>query len=96
MSEQEKQSTIGPPMWVESLMTLAEWKENVIKYPNTCKLKTPPLRSDPKYKLYWRDGMGGSVPKHEADRMNAGLEKLRQYHLSKKKENDGSGNKTEG
>ena len=94
MSEVKRQSAEGPPMWVESLMTLAEWKQNCVLYPQTCRLKEPPQKSDPRYKLYWREGMGASVPKAEADKLNAGIEKLRQFHL-KKAEDDRSGDKTE-
>lgn len=43
MSENTKVKGIkeGPPIWVESVLTLQEWKENVKKY-TTCILPEPP------------------------------------------------------
>lgn len=58
----------GPPMWVESLMTFEEWKEQR-QIRKTYSRK--PLPPDPsKYEVFWRRGMGAFLKKEEIDNIN--------------------------
>jgi hypothetical protein len=49
MSDKQKGIKEGPPIWVESLMNVQEWKERVKKYP-TSTLPEPPSYDKEYYK----------------------------------------------
>lgn len=83
MSEQ-KGMEVGPPIFVESIMTIQEWKERVKKYP-TSSLPEPPQYIADKYKGgVWRKGMGASPSKEEMTKMNKEIESLKQFNLCQK------------
>lgn len=66
----------GPKIWVESLLSPKEWAETAAKFPKMFHRKKPYPEFECEYK--WRKGMGSVVPKDERDRVNAGIEKLRE------------------
>lgn len=77
-------SRLGPPVWVESLLTDAEHRELCIKWPET--------NNRPMYKVadrnkhtVWRSS---TITAQETAETNARIESLKQYHLSKQKENE--------
>lgn len=59
---QEKRSTVGDPIWVESLMTSAELAEAHKKYPNTVR-SGKHFEYDPNHYKggTWRAGMGAQL-----------------------------------
>jgi len=67
----KKESTEGPPMYVESLMSREDWRENTKTY-DTCNIPEPPEESDPKYKnkFKWRKGMGANLTAQEIRTVN--------------------------
>lgn len=73
------------PIWVESLMNIHEWRENVRKYP-TCRVPSPP-QYDPQYYKggTWRKGMGSTPTPEEMDKRNREIESLKQFHLQQLK-----------
>jgi len=72
----ENKSTEGLPMFVESLMTSAEWRENMKRYPNTCHISFDHAHREKPNSMQWRKGMGAIVPKAERDNINANLDYL--------------------
>ena len=74
----------GKPIWIESLLSAAEYKECAKKYPNTyTKGSVPPQMFEGEYKwLYW---MGGTMNAEEIKKYNAKFDDLREY-LRKVKE----------
>lgn len=74
---QEKKSTVGDPIWVESLMSTEEHAEAHKKYP-TVVTDSKPKPFNPNYHKggKWRAGMGAVVPKEERDRHNKFMEEL--------------------
>ncbi len=88
MSDSTPKSTVGPRIFVESLLTPEEWRENNRKYPNTCRASYPVyFKSD----MDWRYGMGKGYSKEEISKINANLEEIRKF-LKKKQEEDDKSN----
>lgn len=75
--KKKKKSTEGPPIWVESLMTREEWKENVRKFPTTCHIPEP-VEYNPNYHKggKWRDRMGRGYTPEEIIKMNKTMDNL--------------------
>ena len=59
------------PVWVESLLSLQEWKEMYRVY-NTYSLNEPPLEFDGPYK--WRKGMGAKLSPGEIELINGRMD----------------------
>lgn len=82
---QEKKSTVGDPIWVESLMTSAELAEAHRKYPNT-------VRSSKHFEYVasyykggtWRAGMGARLTPAEVAIFNHNFDKLTDLLKTKK------------
>ena len=49
MADKPKGLEVGEPIWVESLLTREEWKDNFQKYA-TCILSEPPMYDENEYK----------------------------------------------
>lgn len=82
MSDKPKGIIEGPPIWVESLMNVQEWKERVKKYPSSS-VPEPPQYNLSKYKGgVWRQGMGATPSIEEMNIRNKVIEGLRKYHLA--------------
>lgn len=81
---QEKKSTIGDPIWVESIMTAEEHAEMHKKYPSTV-TRSKPVQYDPNYHTggKWRAGMGKGYSPQEIDAINKAMDNL--YNLLKTK-----------
>lgn len=81
----EKKSTIGDPIWVESVMTPEEHAEAHKKYPATVK-NSKPTQFDPNYHLggKWRGNMGGGYSKAEIDHINKNIDNLFKLLQTKK------------
>ena len=64
----------GPPIWVETLLSSEEWKQNTVNYPSTCHLKTAPMffKSD----FEWRYRMGKNLDEKEVLNVNNNIEYL--------------------
>lgn len=70
----ENKSTEGLPMYVESLLTPAEWKENMKKYPSTCHLTYDYAHREKPNTFKWRKGMGAVIPLQERENYNKNLD----------------------
>jgi hypothetical protein len=84
MSQDQKKSTVGDPIWVESLMTAAEHAECHKKYPTTVKSSKPVL-FDPNYHLggKWRAGMGSGYTAAEIIIINKQIDQLHELLKTK-------------
>lgn len=81
---QDKKSTVGGKMWVESIMSTEEWKERYKKYPATSTVSEPISFSESIYEGgKWRDGMGKGYSAEQIIKMNKETEKLFNYLKSK-------------
>jgi hypothetical protein len=58
----------GPEIWVETVLTAGEWKDNLKKYPNTCNVKEPRQFFKSDYEWRWR--MGGKLTSDEIRLIN--------------------------
>lgn len=65
-------STTGDPIWAESILTAAEWKEQSKVYPNVYQKNIPPQMFEGDYK--WRHGMGASLTAKEIQLINTRLD----------------------
>lgn len=78
---QENKSTVGEKIWVESLMTPAEWNQrHKVGYGSSIK-PWPPKEFDCEFK--WRKGMGATLNQEEIKRINDNLDKLHEFVKSK-------------
>jgi hypothetical protein len=86
---------VGPPVWVESLMTAAEYREYCKEYPSVC---NPPLYKVADFNKHsrWRHGMGSSPTAEEIAKSEETIESLRKFVLEQQnlKKDDGDSNKT--
>ena len=76
----DKQSGIreGDPIFVESLLSYAEWRARMKKYPNTSNLAQPREVFDFKPgNMKWRHQMGNTLAPGEIHTINLALIKLR-------------------
>lgn len=78
MSDQVKKSTVGDPIWVESIASPADYRIAAGMFPSTFpKGSSAPLYNPNIHKGgTWRDGMGASLSKDEIVNYNKGLELL--------------------
>lgn len=74
MSEQQKQSTEGKPMFVESLMTKEEWNRRMKKYSDTSHLKYDDANEKATNSFKWRFGMGAGLSGEEIGVINKRLD----------------------
>lgn len=82
----EKGIKEGPPIWVESLMTAAEWRERHKKFP-TSPEKEPPQFNPKHYEGgRWRAGMGSTLSKEQIEKINKGIDEIREYLLTQQHE----------
>ncbi len=75
--QQEKKSTVGEPMFVESLMTPDEWKRRMIMYPATSHLYFSRVNKNKTHSFKWRFGMGYGLSPTEIGNINGNLDYLR-------------------
>lgn len=82
---QEKRSTVGDPIWVESLMTVEEHALAHKKYPNTVRTSKP-IQYDPNYHKggTWRKGMGANLTAEEIKISNDNFDNLTKLLQTKK------------
>lgn len=82
---QEKKSTVGDPIWVESLLTPEEHAEVRWNYPNMVR-STKPTAYDPNYHKggTWRKGMGANLTAEEIKIINRNFDNLRKLLETKK------------
>jgi hypothetical protein len=76
MSEQ-KQSTEGKPMYVESLMTDEEWRRRMRQYPTTSRSRPGDVNIGKTNSFKWRFGMGSTLSSIEIGNINKNLDYLR-------------------
>lgn len=76
MSDQQKQSTEGKPMFVESLMTKDEWNRRLKLYPSSTK-KWDDTNLNKTNDFKWRFGMGSTLSSIEIGNINKNLDYLR-------------------
>lgn len=77
MSEQQKQSSEGKPMFVESLMTKEEWSRRMKLYPQTSTKKWDDVNQNATNSFKWRFGMGNTLSSTEIGNINKNLDYLR-------------------
>lgn len=78
MSEQESKTSLGEPMYVESLMSPTEWQRRMIRYPNTSHEYFSRVNKNKTSSFKWRFGMGGGLSPTEIGNINSNLDYLRQ------------------
>ena len=81
MADNQK-STVGPPIYVESLLTDSEYRECARKYTSTYNSPDKPLLNDPKFKdapYRWRYKMGVQISEHEIKSFNKNMESLKEH-----------------
>ena len=67
----------GPPIWVESIMNPAEYKESHKKFPSTTLTSmAPPYEENYHSGGKWRAGMGGNLYPHEIRNINGNIDYL--------------------
>jgi hypothetical protein len=71
------ESTEGLPMYVESLLNIKDWKDNMSKYPSICHIKFDHAHRPKPNSMRWRDSMGSSVSKKEQENINSNLDYLK-------------------
>ena len=76
MSEQ-RQSTEGKPMFVESLMTKEEWNRRMKAYPQTSTEKYDNVNLHKTNDFKWRFNMGKTLTSSQIGNINANLDYLR-------------------
>lgn len=74
MSEQQKQSTEGKPMYVESLMNKEDWNRCMKLYPSTNHLKYDDANKGTTNSFKWRHGMGSTLSGEEIGIINRRLD----------------------
>lgn len=72
----EQQTTLGEPMYVESLLTPIEWHERMRKYPNTSNAFITRVNKNATNSFRWRFGMGKTLSSSEIANINSGLDYL--------------------
>lgn len=77
MSEQQKQSNEGKPMYVESLMTPEEWQVRRKMYPNTSHEFFTRVNIGKTNDFKWRWRMGKTLSEIEIGNINGNLDYLR-------------------
>lgn len=65
---------VGEPIWVESLLSATEWKEQSRIYPKTHRRSTPPRMFECDFK--WRYGMGASLKPEEIEIINKRIDSI--------------------
>lgn len=71
---ENKKSTVGDPIWVESLLTAQEWKEQSKKYSKTYRTET--MVSEFECEFKWRKRMGNFSTQDEIKTFNARIDFL--------------------
>lgn len=86
MSEQVKKSTVGSPIWVETIATPEEYKEAAKKFPSMFTNGSKAQQFNPNYHEggKWRYNMGAGLTELEIKTFNSNLEKLRELLKTKK------------
>lgn len=77
MSEQEKKTSLGDSMYVESLMTPEQWQVRMIRYPNTSHQYFSRVNKNKTNSFKWRFGMGNTLSSTEIGNINSNLDYLR-------------------
>lgn len=80
----ENKSSEGPPMYVESLLTLIEWKESMRNYPSTSHITYEHAHREKPNPFKWRKGMGANISQQERERCNKNLELIRKSFTKQK------------
>lgn len=70
----DKQTTLGDPMYVESLMTKEEWQARMILYPKTSHLKWNYCIRPKPNSFKWRYRMGHSLSPSEINNRNTKID----------------------
>lgn len=73
-NDQTKKSTVGDPIWIESLLTRSEWKHMRKKFPSVFSTPEPPEMFEGDFK--WRAGMGAFLKKEEIENINGNIDYL--------------------
>ena len=83
---QEKKSTVGPPIWVESILTPEEYREAARKYPESFSNgSTAPQFEPNKHEGgKWRDNMGKGYSAEGITKINKALDDLHNLLKTKK------------
>lgn len=78
MSEQQakQQTTLGEPMYVESLMTHNEWRKRMSDFPGTSHIRYEYAHRIKPNSFNWRFGMGKSLSSEEIENIIGNLDYL--------------------
>lgn len=80
----EQQTTLGKPMYVESLMTRDEWNRRLKEYPSSI-LRWDEVNQHTTNSFKWRFGMGERLSSTEIGNINKNLDLLRKKVSSENK-----------
>lgn len=72
----EQQTTLGEPMYVESLMSPSEWQYRMRRYPNTSNQFFSRVNLHKTNPFKWRFGMGRTLSPSEISNINSNLDYL--------------------
>lgn len=72
----EQQTTLGEPMYIESLMTPLEWQRRMLNYPNTSTEYFTRVNRNKTNSFKWRWNMGGTLSSLEIANINSNLDYL--------------------
>lgn len=81
---EEKKTTIGEPMHVESLMTREEWNERMRNFPGTSRLSLDDVNRYKTNSFKWRFGMGKPLSEQEIDNIYRNLDYIKRKAQVKK------------
>jgi hypothetical protein len=64
---EDKKTSLGEPMYVESLMTREEWNKRMRDFPGTSRLSMDDVNRYKTNSFKWRFGMGRGLSEREID-----------------------------
>jgi len=73
---EDKKTSLGEPMYVESLMTREEWNERLTKYPSSTKGWSE-VNQNKTNSFKWRFGMGKPLSEQEIDNIYRNLDYIK-------------------
>lgn len=72
----DQQTTLGEPMYVESLLSPVEWHQRMQKYPGTSHQYMSRVNKYKTNSFKWRFGMGKTLSSAEIANINSNLDYL--------------------
>lgn len=80
---EDKKTTLGEPMHVESLMTREEWNERMQMYPSKDNKDWDEVNKHKTNTFKWRFGMGQRLSEQEIDNIYRNLDYIKRKAMAK-------------